>query len=328
MHIDKKFHNSENEKKISKLIIHELNEDPFYRFKLAFALMSVIPLLTFTYILLNTLSKTHDFGNVSIITYIVLFISILGFFIGYDIIRKLLGKTIAYLTKVKRSEQLQAELAASISHDFKMPISILKEALINIREGNAGPISDKQKAHLESCQGTLDNMYHTIETLLDLYKIKCGMVELKKERSDIGAIIAEKIKEYEIIFSKQGIRLVNKLGAKDISTQIDRAKIKEVINNLLSNALKFTPQSGEVAIIAYPVKDSIRIEFVNNGALIPPDKLMAIFDKFKKLDDTKEGTGLGLAIAKDIIELHGGDIWVENIAEKGVKFVIILPRSL
>jgi two-component system sensor histidine kinase VicK len=327
MDIKKNISDSESKKLMTKLVIQELNDDPYNKFKLAFALMSVIPLLTFTYIFLNVLSKIYSFSLVSIIIYILVFISVLGFCIGYGVVKKLLNSIMLYLSKVKRSEQLQAELAASISHDFRIPISILKEALSSIQEGNAGQISDKQKMRLDSCQGTLDNMYRTIDTLLDLYKIKCGMVELKKETYDIGALIEEKIKECEPVFNKQDIRMVKKFSVKDISTQIDKSKIKEVINNILSNALRYTPHSGEVNISVYPVDNFIRVEFMNNGTSIPSDQLAVIFNKFKKLDDPNAGTGLGLAIAKDIIELHGGDIWAENISEKGVKFVIVLPRS-
>ncbi|HPL82977.1 MAG TPA: HAMP domain-containing sensor histidine kinase [Candidatus Omnitrophota bacterium] len=323
----KKIIDDENKKVMTKLVIQELNDDPYNKFKLAFALMSVIPLLTFTYIFLNVLSKIYSFSIISIIIYILVFISILGFCIGYGVVKKLLNNIMLYLSKVKRSEQLQAELAASISHDFRIPISILKEALGSIQAGNVGQISEVQKSRLDSCQSTLDNMYRTIDTLLDLYKIKCGMVELKKETHDIGALIEEKLKECEPVFNKQNIKISRKLGIKDLSTQIDVSKIREVINNILSNALRYTPHSGEINLSVNPVDNFIRIEFMNNGTSIPPDQLAVIFNKFKKLDDAKSGTGLGLAIAKDIVELHGGDIWAENIPEKGVRFVIVLPRS-
>jgi len=323
----KKIIDDENKKVMTKLVIQELNDDPYNKFKLAFALMSVIPLLTFTYIFLNVLSKIYSFSIISIIIYILVFISVLGFCIGYGVVKKLLNNIMLYLSKVKRSEQLQAELAASISHDFRIPISILKEALGNIQAGNVGQISEVQKSRLESCQSTLDNMYRTIDTLLDLYKIKCGMVELKKETHDIGALIEEKLKECEPVFNKQNIKISRKLGLKDLSTQIDVSKIREVINNILSNALRYTPDSGEINLSVNPVDNFIRIEFMNNGTLIPPDQLAVIFNKFKKLDDAKSGTGLGLAIAKDIVELHGGDIWAENIPGKGIRFVIVLPRS-
>ncbi len=327
MDIKTNINDIESKKVMTKLVIQELNDDPFHRFKLAFALMSVIPLLTFTYIFLNVLTKIYSLSLISIIIYILVFISVLGFCIGYGVVKKLLNNLMLYLSKVKRSEQLQAELAASISHDFRIPISILKEAISSIQEGNAGQISDTQNKRLDSCQSTLDNMYRTIDTLLDLYKIKSGMVELKKETHDIGALIEEEIKECEPVFSKQNIRMLKKFSIRDRSTQIDKSKIKEVINNILSNALRYTPHSGEINISVNPVDNFIRIEFMNNGTAIPSDQLAVIFNKFKKLNDPKAGTGLGLAIAKDIIELHGGNIWAENISGKGVKFVIVLPRS-
>ena len=108
---------------------------------------------------------------------------------------------------------------------------------------------------------------------------------------------------------------------------MDKDKIKEIFNNLLSNALKYTPDAGWIDLRVFETGDFIRVEFSNNSEIIPADKLGTIFEKFKRLDDAQEGTGLGLAIAKDIAELHGGDIWAEKIPNKGVKFVVILPRA-
>ena len=97
---------------------------------------------------------------------------------------------------------------------------------------------------------------------------------------------------------------------------------------MLSNSLKYTPKSGWLNVDAFISGEFIRIEFSNNSGNIPIEKLGLIFEKFKRLDNEKEGTGLGLAIAKDIVELHGGDIWAENISNNGVKFIVALPRVI
>ncbi|MBN2831504.1 MAG: hypothetical protein JXL82_04445, partial [Candidatus Omnitrophica bacterium] len=167
---------------IPRLVLQELNEDPYYRFKLVFALMGVIPLLTFVYIMLGVLPRgTVNFGKISPILYVLIIISLLSFFLGYGTIRKLLNKIIFYAAEMKRSEQLKAGLVALVSHDFEIPIGILKESISNITNGSHGTLNETQSSRLNSCQATLDNMSHTIKTLLDLYKIEAGLItDLRK----------------------------------------------------------------------------------------------------------------------------------------------------
>lgn len=320
----KKIYNQEARQKMSKLVLQELKEDPFYKFKLVFALMSVIPLLTCFYVFIGS---GLDITRISFVLYILIFISLLGFILGYNTIKNLLNKVIFYTTELKRSEQLKAELAASVSHDFKVPIVIIKELLGLVASGSSGPVNENQKTHLRSCCSTLENMSQTIETLLDLYKIEAGMVDLVKEPCNFAELLKEKIIEFGVLFEKNKITLAKRVFEKDLLVRVDKNKIKEVINNILSNALKYTPQAGWVNVDAFVSGEFIRIEFANNSENIPLDKLGIIFEKFKRLDDAKEGTGLGLAIAKDIVELHGGDIWAENVLNKGVKFIVVLPRG-
>jgi two-component system sensor histidine kinase VicK len=170
-------------------------------------------------------------------------------------------------------------------------------------------------------------MTHTIETLLDLYKIEAGMVELKKSPCDIVKLINAKMDEFKVLLDKNGIRIERGIPFKGLQVNIDEGKIKEAIGNILSNAIKFTPENGQVKVGISVDKSFIRIEFSNNSENIPSEKLSVIFEKFKRLDEATEGTGLGLAIAKDIVELHGGDIWAENLHGKGVKFIVVLPLS-
>jgi len=320
----KKIYNKESMNRISKLVLQELKEDPFYKFKLVFALMSVIPLLTFFYVFIGS---GANIANISFVLYILIFISLLGFLLGYETIKKLLNKIIFYAAEIKRSEQLKAELAASVSHDFKTPISIIKELLTLVVNDSTGAMNETQKMHIHSSCSTLENMSHTIETLLDLYKVEAGLVDLKKESCNLAELITEKIAEFHVLAEKNKIALLRKFSEKYLFAKVDKGKIQEVINNLLSNSLKYTPASGWVSVNAFVSGEFIRIEFANSSENIPLDKLGVIFEKFKRLDDAKEGTGLGLAIAKDIIELHGGDIWAENVPDKGVKFIVVLPRD-
>jgi len=311
-----------------KALLLELNEDPTYKFKLIFSIMSIIPFLSFFYIIIYFIPQERLFSlEMSIILGLTIFISLCGFVWGYMTIKQLFGKIIIYAAKVKYSEELKSELVASISHDFKTPISILKLSLTKILDSKAQELDQKSKQHLECCQGVLDHMYHTINTLLDLYKVEAGMIELKKEPHDVSAIIKNQLKEFDVIFAQKKIKLIKRLPKNPLVALMDKDKIVEVIGNLLSNALKYTPDNGTIIINASPIKGFIRLEFINSGGNIPIDKLSLIFEKFHRLNSIQEGTGLGLAIAKDIVEIHDGRIWAENFLNKYVKFSVILPTD-
>jgi len=321
--------NKELGKHIQRLVLQELNEDPYYKFKLVFALMGIIPLLTFTYIILRVLPLgAVSFDKISLVLFILITISLLSFLLGYGTIKKLLNKIIFYAAEIKRSEQLKADLVASVSHDFEIPVGVLKEVIRNLTEGGHGPLNETQSGRLNSCQVTLDNMSRTIKTLLDLYKIEAGMVKLQKAPFGLEDIINEKISEFSVSFAQRKIQIRRDGPKKTPAVNMDKDKIKEVINNIFSNFLKYIPEGGWLDISVYSFGGFVRAEFLNNSEFIPEGKLVIIFEKFKKLYEDKEGSGLGLAIAKSIIDLHGGNFWAENIPGKGVKFVIILPYLL
>lgn len=318
----------DNYEGLVKALLLELNENPAYKFKLVFSIISVIPFLAFFYVLIYLWPKGQEFTlEISTILFLSIFTSLCGFIWGYSAIKKLFKRIILYAAKVKRSEQLKSELVASISHDFKTPISILKLSLSTMVDSTMGPINEKQKAHLECCQGVLEHMLLTITTLLDLYKIQAGMVTLKKELYDITGIIEKQLEEFKIMFDKKKIHLNKKIPKSGLYALVDKDKIVEVVSNLLSNAIKYTPENGSINVEAYSAGDFVRLDFINSGGEIPFDKLDTIFEKFKRLDSPEEGTGLGLAISKDIIEIHEGRIWAENLAEGLIKFSVILPKT-
>lgn len=319
---------AESKQNLVKEILQELKEDPVYKFKLVFGIVAVIPFLAFSYIIFSLWPVSHVFDlEKSIVLFFALFISLCGFVWGYATVKNLFTRIILYATEAKRSEKMKSELVAAISHDFKTPVSILKLSLNCMSDSSMGPVNQKQKDHLESCQEILEHMHHIIATLLDLYKIEAGMVELKLERHNLVDLIEKQIKEFGVVFINKRINLEKKAPGGGLYAFIDPDKIREVIGNLMSNALKYVPETGFVGINAYYADDYVRMEFSNSGGNIPEDKINSIFEKFHRLESTQEGTGLGLAIAKDIVEIHGGRIWAENLPHDFSKFIVILPRE-
>ncbi|MCU0651506.1 MAG: cell wall metabolism sensor histidine kinase WalK [Candidatus Omnitrophica bacterium] len=320
---------SDKEKHELDLIMRELKEDPFRKFNLAFYLMSLIPFLVFIYLLAAKFFTWNILiGDIGVIILSAAIIALCGFYIGYRIIKSILSRMLAYAIQAKRSDELKSTFVASVSHELKNPILTIKMSLSNIREGLAGKISEDQQKIIELCYSILDRMGRLINDLLDVHKIEAGMLDLKRRLCNIIDILDKQIREFEAMINQKHIRLNKEVLHKDLTFWADEDKITQVVNNLLSNALKYSPEGGSVTLKADYEDNFVRFECMDNGPGIPMDKMDKIFNKFERLNITKEGTGLGLAISKDIVELHKGKIWVENLPQGGSKFTVVLPRDL
>jgi len=320
-----------NKDKEVKLFLQEFDEKPYHKFNIAFSLMALLPILVTFYIIVNKLFSLEFLrGNVGLILFISIFISICGYLIGYKIISDMLKKIIFYAAKAKRADQLKSILIASVSHEFKNPLGALKLCLFDMTDGLVDQMNHTQKEMLSRCNNIIDRLNRLVNDLLDVYKIEAGMITINRKLCNLPVLLERQIKEFENILVKNQIKLnlIKENESKYLSIWADEDKIVLVINNLLSNAVKYTPLHGLITVKINQVDEFVRLEFQDSGKGIPSDKLEKIFDKFKKVDISKEGTGLGLAISKDIVELHGGKIWAESKLEAGSRFIVLLPRSL
>ncbi|MFA5143710.1 MAG: HAMP domain-containing sensor histidine kinase [Candidatus Omnitrophota bacterium] len=313
---------------IRGLVLQELKENPYRKFNIAFSLMTVIPFLTFFYILVSTSSLDVLAGQAGGILFVCLVMAICGFSVGYIVISNILKRLFLYAAKLKHSDQLKSTMVASVSHELKNPLTIIKINLDTLADGLIGSVTMAQREVIELCLKVTDRMTHLITDLLDIHKIEAGMIDMKREQCDLAKLLKSQASEFGPVVGKKGIKLVTEFLDMDLMVWADGRKLTQVINNLLSNAVKHTPDGQSVTITAYPIERFIRFEVADNGPGIPPDKLEKIFDKFEILDSSRDGTGLGLSIAKDIVELHRGRIWVESLPGKGSTFVVVLPRDL
>jgi two-component system sensor histidine kinase VicK len=319
----------ENIERDFKLVLQELKENPYRKFNLAFSLMSVIPLLVFLYILAAKLFTFHILtGNIGLIILICILISVCGFLLGYSIIKNALNRVVFYAIKAKRSDELKSTFVASVSHELKNPLAVIKTNLFNLMEGLLGKIEDEQKKVFQLLYSVVERMTRLINELLDLHKIEAGMIGLKRKFCSLPQILEGQIKELEWVLNKKQLKLAKEILSKDLFVWADEDRLQQVVNNLLSNAIKYTPEGGSITLRAYFIEEFVRLEFIDSAESIPQDKIEKIFDKFQRLDAAKEGTGLGLAITRDIVESHKGKIWVEPLIGKGNKFIVVLPCDL
>lgn len=310
-----------------KLLSREMG-NPSSRLFFVFLLISAIPVLTLIYILRATLTTGNSsLSEMGPIFFFAALIMALGYVIGYKIIKHMVRKIMDYAAKAKRSDELKSSFAMALAHDLKSPLLVIKANISNLKTGFLGPLTPKQEETIHTCRDVADRMNALIMGLINTYKIEARIAEPSKSFFDLREAVREQLRECEAIASTKKIALSGDLCSQGLSFEGDRAMILRAIHNLLSNAIKYTPSGGRVTIKAFSEKGFVRVDCLNNGPAIPKDKLEKIFDKFERLDGSVEGEGLGLAITKDIVELHKGRIWAENVPWGLNCFTILLPLS-
>lgn len=304
-------------------IARELKDDPLRKFKTSFALMGITSLLVF--LCLAAVGKV----NVMRILILLSITYLSGFIFGYHAISRILRKLMSYATQLKKSEQLKSALVASVSHEVRNPLTTVKLTIGNLLDGLAGSINDTQKSLIQRCQHTIDRLIRLVSQMLDLSKIEAGKFTLQRSLIDVAHLINSEIENFDSALKNKNLFLVKESSLSPLEIWGDGDKITQVFFNLFDNAVKYTPENGRISVKWTSVKGYAWIEIEDTGIGIPDDKREKIFDKFERIMEGKAaGAGLGLPIAKDIIELHSGQILVDSAPGKGSKFTVVLPVDL
>jgi signal transduction histidine kinase/DNA-binding response OmpR family regulator/ligand-binding sensor domain-containing protein len=232
--------------------------------------------------------------------------------------------------KLLELDQIKSNFFANISHEFRTPLTLIKGQLENVL-GMVKEESVKKKINIAF--NNSNRLNRLINQILDLSKLESGKTKLELEETDIIQLLKTRIASFESLADKNKISISLDSKIDKCFLTVDKERIEEVIDNLLSNALKFTGKEGKIDV-------SINLEnteFTNNAVItisdtgigISEEKLTSIFDRFFQADNSStkqvEGSGLGLAIVKEVIELHGGSISVESKLNVGTTFKIFLP---
>ncbi len=261
------------------------------------------------------------------------------------------GKTVGMvtvlsdITKQKDLDQLKSDFVASVSHELRNPLGAIQQSISIILDRTAGPLTEHQERFLTNAQRNLRRLSALIDDLLDMAKLEARKVELHCEPSSVAKIINEVMETLEIWAKNKNIQLVKNIPDNLPKIHLDPNRAIQVLVNLISNAIKFTPNGGAITVGARVDNENgvMAVSVADTGIGIAPKDLKKIFNKFQQvgwpavrsLDGAarhgKEkppeisGTGLGLVIAKQIIQLHGGEIFVESEPGKGTKFTFTLP---
>ena len=233
--------------------------------------------------------------------------------------------------EVERATQLKSEFLAGMSHELRTPLNVIIGFSELMRDEVPGKINNEQRQCLEDVLGSSQHLLNLIDDILDLSKIELGKAELNLTNLALTEVIEPLARTMLPVLAPGKHSLDVEIEEGLPLVHADKAKLSEVLLNLLSNAAKFTPDGGKLKIEAIRKGDWCRVSVIDNGIGIKEENQEQIFEPFCQLDNplTKErsGTGLGLALVKQIVEKHGGQIWVESEYEKGSRFTFTLPLA-
>jgi PAS domain S-box-containing protein len=245
-----------------------------------------------------------------------------------DLTENLEKKVMERTEELMRANQLKSEFLANMSHEFRTPLNaILSFADLLLLELD-GPVNEQQKQDLEMIKESGSDLLQLVNNLLDLSKIEAGKVELHVEPVDPAEVIAAVASQLTVKAVEKGLSLTTHVSEVPHVTA-DESRLKQVMRNLVENAVKFT-DAGEVSIGAFSADKEVVFWVKDTGCGIEKEDQEIIFDKFRQAREGAKsgGTGLGLSVARELVELHGGRIWVESDVGKGSQFSFSMPAVL
>jgi len=226
----------------------------------------------------------------------------------------------------RKSLAARDEIMGIVAHDLRNPLGAIRmrAALVRMDAG-----SEKTRQQAASIENTTMRMEYLIRTMLDVATMEAGRFSVIAGPCDVENLLREAMEMFEAIAASKQVRFEQRIEAPGLAIHADQERVLQVLSNLLGNALKFTPQGGQVTLAVDRQGEEARFAVLDTGPGISREHLTCVFDRFWKGDTPgKKGTGLGLFIAKGIIDAHGGRIWVESEPGHGARFYFTLPLEL
>lgn len=234
--------------------------------------------------------------------------------------------------QLQELDRMKDAFLSIVTHELRTPLTVISGITEMFEAGIYGELTVEQNEHLRQIALQAHRLRQLVNDLLDLSKMEAGMMRLRREMLDPHTLIAAVIEQLSPIASQAGVLLINQAGFNLPEINCDGQRIEQVLSNLISNAIKFSPSGGQVTITAREESDNVRFVVADTGRGIPAEALPRVFDKFFQVQSSTEsgakGTGLGLAIVKHLVELHGGEAGVESDAGQGSRFFFTLPCRL
>jgi signal transduction histidine kinase len=225
----------------------------------------------------------------------------------------------------------KSEFLANMSHELRTPLNAVIGFSDVLIQGMVGELGPKQTEYLEDIRSSGQHLLSLINDILDLSKVEAGKMELEPSRFSLSDALQAVVMMVRERAAGRGIGLSTQIDPEIDPVEADERKVKQVVLNLLTNAVKFTPAGGQVQLRATRAGDGVVVAIRDTGMGISPADQARVFEEFAQARGgatrEQEGTGLGLTLSRKFVELHGGTIWVESELGKGSTFTFTLPLA-
>jgi signal transduction histidine kinase len=233
--------------------------------------------------------------------------------------------------ELEKANKLQADFSAMIAHDLRSPLSTIISIAEMMGNGLLGDLNDDQRNWTDRIKNNASDLVALVGDFLDVSKLEAGRIGLSRMPTDVNELLLRSVENFGPLARNKMIDLSYQCDGLP-AVEVDARRLDQVLNNLLSNALKFTGEGGSVQVRAqHDRRNGILVQVQDTGVGISPDELASLFQKYQQSTSGKtsehKGTGLGLVVSKMIVEAHGGKIWVESEEGKGTTFVFTLPAD-
>jgi PAS domain S-box-containing protein len=233
--------------------------------------------------------------------------------------------------ELEKANREICDFTAMIAHDLRSPLNQVMGVSELMTESAFGPVTEDQKKWLSKLTETARQLVNLVNDFLDVSKLEAGRIDLTIEEVELEKLLDASFGNFHFLAGERNVALRRSMTDSTLRIQGDRRRLEQVLSNLLSNALKFTPPEGVIEVGAASTDTEAKVWVQDTGVGIAADEIDKLFEKYKQTSSGKtseyKGTGLGLVICKMIVEAHGGKIWAESEQGKGAKFTFTLPSK-
>ncbi len=233
------------------------------------------------------------------------------------------------ITEYRRLVEMRQDFVANVSHELRTPVAAVR-AVVGALQSGAMDDPEAAARFIGNLDSEIERLSLLLENLLDLSELESGKTDLVRTIVPLRPLVEEAVRDLRSSAEVGGLSVSVSLR-NDLTALVDRRQFKQVMVNLLDNAIKYTPSGGSIEIFGREADDFVSVSMRDTGLGIPLQDLDRIFERFYRVDKARSrklgGTGLGLAIVRNIVEAHGGRVKVESEVGKGSTFTIVLPKG-
>ncbi len=231
------------------------------------------------------------------------------------------------VTESVRAEEMQRQFVANVSHELRTPLTSIRGFVEPLLDGTVED-PERQRKYLEIIRQETIRLTNLIAELLELTRLETGAEALRIARVDFAELVEDALVQMEAQWRRKELQVDTELG-ESLWVEVDGDRMRQVLLNLLDNAIRYTPPGGKIQIKAQLAADQLKVSVSDTGVGIPPEELPRIWQRFYKVDRARArddaGTGLGLSIVKHIVEAHGGQVWADSTPGRGTTVGFSIP---